>query len=294
MQDAAAGESRRRYFGFEWFTEMARDRGQAKRQHEAPAGSAPVENDLGWVKKIGWGVAGIYAVIFGGLITWYLPKELSQLRESVKQDSTIQIDDQLQPIRGQLADIQGQLRLLRASQYPSKTLKEIGSLDQKTFSASLPALQKVVEQSASKIKPDEQTLRVIAIRLRQTSDTSPDYWPTVLQFIQFASSAITVSADVPPAGPPYWTISDVRCPAGPVPCIVASHRKILLDGGDIPGSRFENCRIKFTQNPVKMRGVQFINCVFEMPVTDDPTPYLKDAARQLLASNFTSLSIPSS
>jgi len=126
------------------------------------------------------------------------------------------------------------------------------------------------------------------IRDTTTPETSPDYWPTVLQFIQFASSARTVSADVPPAGPPDVVLSNVRC-THVVHCIVASHRRILLDGGDIPGSRFEKCRIIFTQNPVKMRDVQFINCLFEMPVTNNPTPYLKDAARQLLASNLTSL-----
>jgi hypothetical protein len=172
-------------------------------------------------------------------------------------------------------------------------LKQISYFDQKTFERSLPQLRQVIEQSNPKPVADRETLTIIANRLRQTNESAPDYWPTVLQFIQFASSALTLPTDVPPPGSRYSKTSNVLC-GNTVHCIEAAHSNILLDGGDIRASRFENCRIRFTQNPVKMSRVQFINCVFEMPVTNDPTPYLKDAARQLLASNLTSVSIPSS
>ena len=100
-------------------------------------------------------------------------------------------------------------------------------------------------------------------------------------------------ADVPPVDAPYNArISNLKCSPG-AHCIIASHKKIILDGGDIPGSRFENCRIIFTQNPVKMKDVKFINCVFEMPVTDAPSPYLKSTSQFLLASDLSSVEIPS-
>jgi hypothetical protein len=99
--------------------------------------------------------------------------------------------------------------------------------------------------------------------------------------------------DVPPPGTPYGTLSEVHC-SGAVHCIVASHRALLLDGGDIPGSIFDHCRIKFTQNPVGLAGVKFIDCIFEMPVETTPTPYLKNAAKVLLASNLREVSFPQS
>jgi hypothetical protein len=53
--------------------------------------------------------------------------------------------------------------------------------------------------------------------------------------------------------------------------------------------RFENSRIIFTENPVRMRGVEFLNCVFELP--DAPAnPYIRKTAQELLASNLTAIS----
>ncbi len=59
---------------------------------------------------------------------------------------------------------------------------------------------------------------------------------------------------------------------------------VLLDGGDVGNIRFEHCRIRFTNNAVRMRNVVFVGCVFEFPVSDDPNPYLKTAAEKVLAS----------
>jgi hypothetical protein len=39
----------------------------------------------------------------------------------------------------------------------------------------------------------------------------------------------------------------------------------------------------FTNNPVRLRHVQFINCVFEMPAVEMPSPSLKRAAETLIA-----------
>lgn len=197
-----------------------------------------------------------------------------------------------------IVDIGERIAKVEASLKPLD-LKHISSLDKGTFDHSLPQLRQVIGQVNPKPVVDRETLTAIANKLRQTDESTPDYWPTVLQFIQFASSATAVSADVPPPGSPDIIASNARCLGEGYGeqgghCLTISHRIILLDGGDIPGSRFYSCRILFTQNPVRMRGVQFINCVFEMPVTSSPTPYLKDTARQLLASNLTFVSIPSS
>jgi hypothetical protein len=192
--------------------------------------------------------------------------------------------------------IEGQLRLLLAPQAPSAVLKEIGELGQKAFSMSLPALRKVSEQPVSAVKPEPATLREVTSRLRFADESSPDYWPAVLQFIQFASSAMTPPKDVPPPEIGYTEVSENHCynmpPGGH--CVTASHQAILLDGGDIPNSVFDHCRIKFTEKPVGLSGTTFIDCVFEMPISGSPSPYLRDAAKTLLAGNLINVSFPKS
>jgi hypothetical protein len=68
---------------------------------------------------------------------------------------------------------------------------------------------------------------------------------------------------------------------------------MILDGGHIPNSLFDHCRIKFTNNRVGLEGTRFIDCIFEIP-TDitQPTPYLKSTAKILLASNLRQVKFP--
>lgn len=180
------------------------------------------------------------------------------------------------------------------SVYSSISLRKIADLKPKELAEAMPTLRKLIKEYPSGVNPDPQTLKEIAWKLGQTRDSSPGYWTTVLQFIEFASSSTVTPTDVPPPGTPYSVISNMRC-TGIVHCIKASHRAIVLDGGDIPGSIFSHCRIKFTNNPVKLDGTKFIDCIFEMPVTiSHPSPYLKRAAKLLLASGFSSVSFPSS
>lgn len=56
---------------------------------------------LGWVQRIGWGIAGIYATVFIGFITWYLPKELESSRNLTK----IAINEAVDPIRIDIAKL---------------------------------------------------------------------------------------------------------------------------------------------------------------------------------------------
>jgi hypothetical protein len=245
----------------------------------------------GWRRLIVWAKEwGALPLIGGAIIIAFF--EWNHFTNDFATFSTKTKDrlDELEKLPPRLDSFEKELQRLEFYQ----SLKDISSSDPATFSRSLPDLRKILQHPVSEAKPSHSLLLQLASKLRETSDASPDYWPTVLEFIQFASSAMTPPTDVPPPGPPYTSMRNSRCGIGPGYCGMASHRSIVLDGGDISRSRFENCRIIFTQNPVKMRGVQFINCVFEMPVTSAPTPYLKDAARQLLASNLTSVSIPSS
>jgi hypothetical protein len=187
-----------------------------------------------------------------------------------------------------LRTIEAQLLDLRAAQSPGAVLKDLNRADRATFTEALPALRKISEQPVSTVKPDPATLREVIYKLRTVDESTPDYWPTVLRFIEFASAGM--SPDVPPPGKPTsMAIGNI----GEGVSLSLSHEVVLLDGGALEESRFTNCRIMFTEHPVKMRNVAFINCVFEMPVSATPTPYLKHAAQELLVADLRSVLIPS-
>lgn len=172
-------------------------------------------------------------------------------------------------------------------------LKRHSSMNQDEFNRSLASLRNAVQIAAQAraIVPNE-IVQKIAQKLRQTSESSPEYWPTVLQFIQFATASLIAPTDVPPASTQYSMASNINC-AATMHCMKLSHCAIILDGGHIPNSIFDHCRIKFTSNPVGLEGTRFIDCVFEIP-TDitQPTPYLKNSAKILLASNLRQVTFP--
>jgi len=69
-------------------------------------------------------------------------------------------------------------------------------------------------------------------------------------------------------------------------------KTILLDDGYLENGEFTNCRIIFTQNPVRLTRAHFRNCAFEIPTTDPPNAYIKKVSHILLSSNLSSVSIP--
>src|SRR5262249_46501724 len=99
-------------------------------------------------------------------------------------------ENRLEKIQDKLDTIHGQLLDFQAAQSPSKVLNQLSQVDPATFSKALPALKKVSDQPINKVSTTAQTLRNIAERLAHTNESSPEYWPTVLRFLGFASSII--------------------------------------------------------------------------------------------------------
>lgn len=177
-------------------------------------------------------------------------------------------------------------RLLRGIR-TSQDLREISKLDQDTFDKSLPALKKALDQPPSGVQAPREALREVAEKLRKTDPNSADYWPTLLRYLNVASAVF--APDVPSPGP--YNISagnNVGFSLG-----VVKRKIVVLDGGEILNTRFENSRIIFTNNPVKLTNVLFLDCVFEVPVTATPSDYLKRASQILLASDLTFISFSS-
>ncbi len=169
------------------------------------------------------------------------------------------------------------------------TLKRLSQLDQKTFGSSLPQLRRVIEQAGPQTAADPATLAAITAKLRQTPESSPEYWPTLLRFIPFASSHMAPNA--PPPGQKPRALSEIVS-VGLMRGIREVRRTILFDDGDLGNGEFTDCRIIFTDHPVRLTHATFRHCAFELPATDAPCTYLQKVCRLLLSSNLDSVSIP--
>jgi len=75
---------------------------------------------------------------------------------------------------------------------------------------------------------------------------------------------------------------------GPFGPFSVKNRIVILDGGEIVKFYCENCTVILTQNPVRMRNVRFVNCAFELPVSETPSEFLRQVVRFLLATADTS------
>ena len=169
------------------------------------------------------------------------------------------------------------------------TLRRLSLLDLKTFGSSLPQLFQAIDQAGPHVTVDPVTLATITAKLRQIPESTPEYWPTVLRFIPFASSRMSPSA--PPPGQNPRALSEIVS-VGLMRGIREDRKTILFDDGDLGNGEFTNCRIIFTQHPVQLMHATFRHCAFELPATDAPSPYLQKVCRLLLSSNLDFVAIP--
>lgn len=189
-----------------------------------------------------------------------------------------------------LASVQGRLLTLEAPQAPKKVFQELGALPPKQLAQALPALRTIAEQRISAVDPPKNTLLEIASRLQKVDETSPDYWPATLRFIQFASSAISPSA--PPSGPPTMVLERVssNIPLRKLFPSPIMEKVVFLSGVEISGGTFENCRIVFGLEPSKMKDIVFINCVFDFPSgLTTPPSHLQIAAKEILNGKISNV-----
>ena len=189
----------------------------------------------------------------------------------------------LKTLNQTLTEVREDIRVLRGS-----TIEQINALSPERFREALPALQMAVEQSPAEVEVSTAVLNQVAAKLRTTEETNADYWPTVLRFIQFASSKLA-----PPDIPPSDGTVDVRISSSQIAFKDTTFKNavVLLESGAISDLRIENSRVIFTETPIRMRNVTFVNCIFEMPAVATPNQYLQRASRTLLASDLSSVQI---
>jgi hypothetical protein len=174
----------------------------------------------------------------------------------------------------------GILLTLLADKSPRRAFEALGTLQPKQLSDALPALQRITEQPVAEVAPQPAALREVAVNLRLVNEGSPNYWSIVLGFIRWASNGM--SPDAPPPGSPNLELH--RFGARPFGAI--RNKIVVLDEVDIQDGEFDNCRIIFTGKPSVLKRIMFVNCVFEFPITDQPSVPLKRISEQLLAGGI--------
>ena len=233
-----------------------------------------------------WKGISIFAVAVLTLIFTVYPiveKHLTaDFHDSVKNDVAEQLVEpkaDLKVISASVQKIDGEMDVLRPL---------IQDLLKRNIKAGVAHLDKEVEMARKERRPVSPLLvSYLQTALQQTPDSSPDYWPAVLQFISVATAGL--SPEVPARNDDHYDFKIVG--AKDTSIVGESHKVILLDGGSLVNSRIYNSRIVFTENPVKMTNVMFINCAFEIPVTTKPSPFLKRATQLLLAQDLKSIQI---
>lgn len=226
------------------------------------------------VTLIGW-ATGLFGIVIDSQVNKVLT---ARLDTAFTEKLPYNLKERYSSLETDVENIDTRLARIEAMLDRLTTLRQIADAKPSAFANSLPQLRRII--SDPKASADSTTLKEIARKLSETPQNSPEYWPTVLRFIQFASSSAS-SSGAPPPGPPHIRVSgstDLK--------FVQSNARVLLDGGGLVDSEFRNSRIIFTEKPVAMRNVKFIDCVFEMPFVESPSQYLKGAAQQLLASDF--------
>jgi hypothetical protein len=180
-----------------------------------------------------------------------------------------------------LDSIEATLRNLQASSDPRKVLSELSTLSPKSLARNLPALLTVSEKPASQIKPPPAELRSVGNSLLHVNQTTPQYWPTLLQFVQFASN---YSSKAPPPGGPVKQLKNLQ--ADSFNAFKLQENFTYRLSGEILGIEFRNDRIILTPD-VMLTNVRFINCAFEFEGgVDDAPKKIRDTGHMLLASGL--------
>jgi len=215
----------------------------------------------GWRRIIVWAKEwGILALVGGAIIVaiveWnHFTNDYSAFRQHT--------DDRLKTIETKL-NIQAALQ-----SSPSAALDELAKLDQKEFAGYLPVLRKVVEQPAAKINPDEKTIRVIALRLRQTSETTPDYWTTVAAIINYQSLINQMRGEAPDPSKvsksclEFFKISLFERTG-------FSQCNVTLDTNAFKDVTFRDSVVEYHGGQTYLENVEFINCTFKLNLASAP------------------------
>jgi hypothetical protein len=152
----------------------------------AAEGRSDSQNDLKWIKGIGWGIATGFAGVFIGLITWYLPKELENNRQLLRSDTAQQLGSMTQDLavlKSQVASISAIIPELMKEKLKAKgaqlkeSLNSVGSIAKKA--------------REEKLETDSSALGEVGVQVLRIGDKNSDLssaaWQATTELLNYRS-----------------------------------------------------------------------------------------------------------
>jgi hypothetical protein len=204
------------------------------------------------------------------LAAWIQPLVIQHKAEDLKKDIQIEVSNQLKPFDDRLRSVEGDVNEMKGE------LKYLFRIAKEQQFSKLESAVAVAQRTKRPIDPS--IVKQVKTSLEQMPSTAPDYWSSVLRFLTLASNGL--SPNLPPADAMKNVhLSDVA--------LINQHsfldgKHVFVDGGSLENVEIHRSRITFTQNPVQLKNVTFVDCVFDMPDVSIPSNHLQQAARQLL------------
>jgi hypothetical protein len=245
-----------------------RQTGSPAQVPELRSAGEPIESKLGvleerlkWHRNIGWGIAGLYGAALAALVTFWIPREATNIETSVKLDTA----HQLLPIQIQLATLTGIMQL--------KQSKDVALAIQQSanFATPIPAIEaiKTIAQQAKeeKLAVTPQVLQTANINIQRAVASDPQLkpaaWSARLALVDYRTSlqqpfrGNTVAGtdqELPFENPQLNVIKEFVYRNGTQEIDRIFWKDVV----------FENVRIVYHGGPMAMQNVRFINCTFIM------------------------------
>jgi len=207
-------------------------------------------------ERFGWSIAGLLGAALLGLVTWWIPRELDSLRESIKSDTT----NQLEPIKLDLARINALLQL-KETKSVSEAIRLGVDFSEPKY--AMVAVRAIAEQAnAENIQTEPSVLIRANEQVKESANKSPDS-------VEQAWSARLSLAD-------YRSSLPLRAATQGIPGPLAPFNGRIMDGGSLTDTRqrldgvywknytFTNVEIEYDGGPMRLENVKFINCTFKM------------------------------
>jgi hypothetical protein len=216
-----------------------------------------LEERSNWHRNIGWTIAGLAGTLFAGLITWYLPFQLSNVREGIKSDTAAQ----LLPLQIQLAKLTA-AAALKESKDVAEAIKQ--SADFSTPRSAIEAIKTIARQAkADRLETAPSVLKEANTKIQSAVSSDPalvdEGWSATLALVDYRS-ALRATHDL--NSTPQSRPQNIGLPLAASNSFNGGVQK--LDGLHWKNSIFQNMRIEYDGGPVELENVRFINCTFVM------------------------------
>lgn len=206
-----------------------------------------LEERSDWHRNIGWGVAGLFASALVALVTWWIPREATTLRDSIKSDTAAQ----LEPMKLDMAKISA-LMQLKQSKSVSEAIR-LG-LEYSQPQLAIAAIKAVAQQAKLESLPSQTSTLIEANdRIKEAVERNPrlqsDGWTAQLALVSYRST-LPIEPNPKSLGPAPSTFHGIMIKGGRA---LGSHQK--LDGIFWKNYTFENSEIVYDGGPLLLENV---------------------------------------